>query len=393
VKELYDRLVNDGVDAWLDREKLLPGQDWQVEISKAVKTSDIVVVCLSSHSITKEGFVQKEIKYALDIADEKPDGTIFIIPARLENCDVPSRISKFQWVDLFSDDGYDWLLKSLQMRSNSIETKAKYASSDITAKDNELSISKKSLFGNSSKAQSCPICGKYNEITSTFHCKECHKDFICLTHRNSKFLVCLSCAREKILQSHLTSIAQGFESDLVGWITPKQYYPLVTTKECLTCPDDLYRKYVEDILLKGERLSDSAPHSVLYEKRMFVELLISIENIGNETYDIPLCSIEVISKSGERAGVFRKYQASYFVEKVMFEEYDPIVFELNGEDISEKRNQVVTLKGGGFTRLYVAFSVTENYDKDEFLNISEKVIVYATNKFTGERIAVPLLFA
>jgi hypothetical protein len=120
VRTLYERLVGDGIDAWLDKEKLLPGQNWQMEIPKAVTNSDVVIVCLSSQSVTKEGFVQKEIRFALDVADEKPDGTIFIIPARLENCDVPERINKFQWVDLFSADGYDWLLKALQLRADSV---------------------------------------------------------------------------------------------------------------------------------------------------------------------------------------------------------------------------------------------------------------------------------
>jgi hypothetical protein len=120
VKKLYERLVKDGIDAWLDKEKLIPGQNWQLEIPKAVINSDVVIVCLSPQSITKEGFVQKEIKFALDSADEKPDGTIFIIPARLENCDVPERINKFQWVDLFSDDGYDWLLKAMQIRADGV---------------------------------------------------------------------------------------------------------------------------------------------------------------------------------------------------------------------------------------------------------------------------------
>jgi len=38
VRGLYTRLTNDGVDryAWLDKEKLLPGQDWEYEIRKAV---------------------------------------------------------------------------------------------------------------------------------------------------------------------------------------------------------------------------------------------------------------------------------------------------------------------------------------------------------------------
>jgi hypothetical protein len=120
VKHLYERLVKDGVDAWLDKEKLIPGQEWQVEIPKAVKNSDVVIVCLSSQSVTKEGFVQKEIKFALDAADEKPEGTIFIIPARLEDCDVPERISRFHWVDLYSDDGYEHLLKALQRRAESV---------------------------------------------------------------------------------------------------------------------------------------------------------------------------------------------------------------------------------------------------------------------------------
>ena len=37
VRGLYTRLTKDGVDAWLDKEKLLPGQDWELEIRKAVR--------------------------------------------------------------------------------------------------------------------------------------------------------------------------------------------------------------------------------------------------------------------------------------------------------------------------------------------------------------------
>jgi len=35
MRGLYTRLTKDGVDAWLDKEKLLPGQDWELEIRKA----------------------------------------------------------------------------------------------------------------------------------------------------------------------------------------------------------------------------------------------------------------------------------------------------------------------------------------------------------------------
>ena len=37
VRGLYTRLTQDGVDAWLDKAKLLPGQDWELEIRKVVR--------------------------------------------------------------------------------------------------------------------------------------------------------------------------------------------------------------------------------------------------------------------------------------------------------------------------------------------------------------------
>ena len=121
VRDLYKRLVAEGVDAWLDQEKLLPGQDWQVEIPRAVHDADVVVICLSKNSITKEGYVQKEIKFALDLADEKPEGTIFLIPARLEDCVVPERLGRWHWVDLFNDDGFVRLLRSLKLRADKVD--------------------------------------------------------------------------------------------------------------------------------------------------------------------------------------------------------------------------------------------------------------------------------
>jgi outer membrane protein assembly factor BamD (BamD/ComL family) len=120
VRDLYRRLVAEGVDAWLDQEKLMPGQDWQLEIPRAVREADVVVVCLSNNSVTKEGYVQKEIKFALDSAKEKPEGTIFLIPVRLDDCPVPERLKRWQWVDLFESNGYERLMRSLRLRADKI---------------------------------------------------------------------------------------------------------------------------------------------------------------------------------------------------------------------------------------------------------------------------------
>jgi len=52
VRELYRQLCAEGwLDVWLDEEKLLPGQEWDLEIEKAVEAADVVLVCLSTRSV------------------------------------------------------------------------------------------------------------------------------------------------------------------------------------------------------------------------------------------------------------------------------------------------------------------------------------------------------
>lgn len=114
VRQLYGRLLTDGFRVWLDEEDLLPGQDWQLEISKAISRSDLILVCLSSDSISKTGFVQREMLLTLDAADERPPGSIFIIPARLEECEIPDRFKRWHWVDLYKEDGYRKLRRSIE---------------------------------------------------------------------------------------------------------------------------------------------------------------------------------------------------------------------------------------------------------------------------------------
>jgi len=119
VKVLYARLKREGVDAWLDKEKLLPGVDWELEIRKAVREADVVVVCLSKQ-FNQAGFRQKEVRIALDAAMEKPEGEIFIIPARLEECDTLDSLSRWHWVDLFEVDGYQMFMRALRVRAEKI---------------------------------------------------------------------------------------------------------------------------------------------------------------------------------------------------------------------------------------------------------------------------------
>ena len=114
VRELAYKLQFDGYDTWIDEHKLLPGQDWRLEIESSIEKSDIILLCLSNTSINKRGYIQKEMRLAIDTAELMPEGSIFIIPVRLEECEVPRKLQSLQWVDLFLSDGFEKLKKSLE---------------------------------------------------------------------------------------------------------------------------------------------------------------------------------------------------------------------------------------------------------------------------------------
>ncbi|WP_291993704.1 SUMF1/EgtB/PvdO family nonheme iron enzyme [Candidatus Accumulibacter sp. ACC003] len=121
VRDLYGKLQRDGVAPWLDEEDLLPGQHWDREIRRAVRASDLVLVCLSKGSVSKAGYLQKEIKFVLDVAAEQPDGSIFLVPARIEEgvqiSYVAEELGRKHWVDLFHEAGYQRLQNALQARA------------------------------------------------------------------------------------------------------------------------------------------------------------------------------------------------------------------------------------------------------------------------------------
>jgi TIR domain len=115
VQSLHHRLQADGIDPWLDEKNLLPGQNRDIEIQKAVRSSDAVIVCLSSNT-QNAGNIHKHILYALDTADKQPEDEIFIIPAKLGECHIPERLSQWQSVNLNDEVGYERLIKSLQLK-------------------------------------------------------------------------------------------------------------------------------------------------------------------------------------------------------------------------------------------------------------------------------------
>lgn len=111
VRELYFRLRDLGLDPWYDKEKLVVGDRWEQEIIDAIESTDFFAICLSARSVGKTGFIQREIKVAVKEYQRRPQQLAYLLPVRLEPCEVPrlklddnTTLSDLHWIDLFEDE-------------------------------------------------------------------------------------------------------------------------------------------------------------------------------------------------------------------------------------------------------------------------------------------------
>ncbi len=101
---LCEALQAAGCSPWLDKEKLLAGQNWPRAIERAIEVSDVFVACFSRRSVAKRGMFQQELRHAIECARRRPLDDPFVMPVRLEDCEVPRPIANhLQYVDLFPD--------------------------------------------------------------------------------------------------------------------------------------------------------------------------------------------------------------------------------------------------------------------------------------------------
>lgn len=124
VYELYHRLNKlSWINIWINKENLLGGQNKEIEIDKAIRNADAILICVSKNWTTKQGSIHREIRLVIDFALNMPEGEIFIIPLRLEDCELPLKLHHLETVDYFEnnrEDAYKRLLASLRVRAISI---------------------------------------------------------------------------------------------------------------------------------------------------------------------------------------------------------------------------------------------------------------------------------
>lgn len=114
VEQIYDSLRAEGLRPWLDTHDIMPGQAWAPVIGEAIRAADFMLIFISHNSVSKRGYVQRELRAALNVLSELPEGAIFLIPVRLDNSELPESLRDIQCVDLFEKDGWRKLLFSLK---------------------------------------------------------------------------------------------------------------------------------------------------------------------------------------------------------------------------------------------------------------------------------------
>ncbi len=121
VLKLYEQLKEAGYRPWLDKKNLIPGQNWRSVIPKAIKDSQLFIACLSKRSIAKQGYVQNEFKIALNQLASLPPNSIYLIPLRLDECEIPDlrqdeyglNLRDIQWLDYWEADGFENLERAI----------------------------------------------------------------------------------------------------------------------------------------------------------------------------------------------------------------------------------------------------------------------------------------
>lgn len=116
-ERIYIDLLTSRFTPWIDSKQILGGQSWEKAIRGAIRISSCFLAILSSQSVGKRGFVQREIRYALEVAEKFPEGEIFVVPLRIDECETSFEgLQRLHRIDLFPsyEDGFEALLETLK---------------------------------------------------------------------------------------------------------------------------------------------------------------------------------------------------------------------------------------------------------------------------------------
>ncbi len=107
-EKIFLGLQRRGLKIWKDDKSLRIGDVFDNKIKQAIKESDFAITLLSSKSVSKIGYIQKELRQILEMSQFRPRACAFVLPIKLDNCEIPLEIADFNWIE-YSDDEESFL--------------------------------------------------------------------------------------------------------------------------------------------------------------------------------------------------------------------------------------------------------------------------------------------
>ena len=112
--KLYEKLQNAGFKPWMDKRNIRVGEDWDKSVEKAIQKIDYFIVLQSRAMNQKiEGYLYDEIHIALKRQDKFKEGMTFIIPVKIEDCEVLEELKHLHTIDLLNHKIIDELIGTI----------------------------------------------------------------------------------------------------------------------------------------------------------------------------------------------------------------------------------------------------------------------------------------
>lgn len=112
VLNFAEKLRSQGIDAWIDRWEMLPGDSLVDKIfEEGIKNAQAVIIVISKNSI-KKPWVREELNASMV---KKISTGSKLIPIVLDNCDVPECLKSTVWEPINNINNYDAELRRIIM--------------------------------------------------------------------------------------------------------------------------------------------------------------------------------------------------------------------------------------------------------------------------------------
>jgi hypothetical protein len=113
VDRLYIDLSQKGINVWLDRKEIKPGERFSDVIRSAIRNGAFFIACFSAEAEKKQKtFMNEELLIAIDELRQLPPSRTWFIPIKLNDCSIPDRaigngmhLTDFQWLDMYPNWG------------------------------------------------------------------------------------------------------------------------------------------------------------------------------------------------------------------------------------------------------------------------------------------------